>query len=142
MLRAEDIRRLLPHAGSMCLIERVVAHDDAHIVCTSSSHCDNDNPLRSADALAALHAIEYGAQAMAVHGRLTGNTGGVCALVAAREVEMRIDWLSDIFEPLQITATVIMKNNRAATYRFSVQADNRLLVSGRLTVGFFGSASA
>ena len=142
MLQADEIQHLLPHAGSMCLVEYVVANDDAHIACTSNSHRADDNPLRTADGLAALHAIEYGAQAMALHGRLTGKTGNVCAVVAAREVEFRVDWLHEIFEPLQIAATVVMESSSAATYRFSVQADNRLLVSGRLTVAFLGATNA
>ena len=120
----------------MCLIERVVTHDDAHIICTSSSHRAEDNPLRTADGLAAVHAIEYGAQAMAVHGRLTGHCSRVGAIVTARDIEMRVNWLCEINELLQITATLVMNNSRAATYRFSVEADNQLLVSGQLTVAF------
>lgn len=142
MLQADEIRHLLPHAGSMCLIEHVIAHDDAHIACTSSSHRDDDNPLRTVDGLAAMHAIEYGAQAMALHGLLRGKTGRVCAVVSAREVEFRVDWLNEMLQPLRIAATVVAESGIAATYRFSVQADNRLLVSGRLTVAFLGATSA
>ena len=142
MLQADEIRDLLPHAGSMCLIEHVVAHDDAHIACTSSSHRADDNPLHAGDGLAAVHAIEYGAQAMALHGRLCGKTGSVCAVVAAREVEFHVDWLNQIVQPLRIAATVVAESGIAATYQFSVKAANRLLVSGRLTVAFLGATSA
>ena len=142
MLQADEIRHLLPHAGSMCLIEHIVAHDDAHIACTSSSHRDGDNPLRTVDGLNAVHAIEYGAQAMALHGLLHGKTGRVCAVVSAREVEFRVDWLNETVQPLRIVATLVAESGIAATYRFSVQADNRLLVSGRLTVAFLGAPSA
>ena len=126
----------------MCLVEHVVAHDDAHIACTSSSHRADENPLRTVDGLAAVHAIEYGAQAMVLHGLLCGKTGSVCAVVSAREVEFRVDWLDEIVQPLRIAATVVAESGIAATYRFSVQADNRLLVSGRLTVAFLGATSA
>ena len=142
MLQADEIRHLLPHAGSMCLIEHVVAHDDVHIACTSSSHRADENPLRTVDGLAAVHAIEYGAQAMALHGLLHGKTGSVCAVVSAREVDFRADWLNEIDQPLRIAATVVAESGNAATYRFSVQADNRLLVSGRLTVAFLGATNA
>lgn len=125
----------------MCLIEQVVAHDDGHIACASRSHQSEQNPLRTAKGLASVHAIEYGAQAMALHGRLTGKTGRACAVVAARDVEMRVDWLHDIFEPLQVTATVVMEDSSAATYRFSVEAGGHCLASGRLTVAFFGEPS-
>ncbi len=136
MLQADAIQRLAPHAESMCLIECVVTHDDAHIICTSNSHRSEDNPLRRADGLAAVHAIEYGAQAMALHGRLTSHGSRLGVIVAAREVRMRVNWLHDIGEQLQITATVLMDDSRAAAYRFSVQAGNRLLATGRLTVAF------
>ena len=141
MLQADEIRRLLPHAGSMCLIEHVVAHDDAHIACTTSSHRDGDNPLRTVDGLAAVHAIEYGAQTMALHGLLRGKTGRVCAVVSAREVEFCVDRLNEMVQPLLIAATVVAESGIAASYRFTVRADNRLLVSGRLTVAFLGATS-
>ncbi len=126
----------------MCLVKRVVAYDDAHIACTSSSHRADENPLRTVDGLAAVHGIEYGAQVMALHGLLCGKIGSACAVVSAREVEFHVDRLDEIFQPLRIAATVISESGAAATYRFSLQADNRLLVSGRLTVAFLGSTSA
>ena len=126
----------------MCLIERVVTHDDAHIICTSSSHRAEDNPLRTGDGLAAVHGIEYGAQAMALHSRLAGHCSMVGAIVTARDIEMRVKWLCEINTLIRITATLVMDNDRAANYRFSIEADDQLLVSGQLTVAFLRTASA
>ena len=142
MLQADEIRHQLPHAGSMCLIEHVVAHNDAHIACTTSSHLDGENPLRTVNGLDAVHAIEYGAQAMALHGLFRGKTGRICAMVSAREVEFHVDRLNKMVQPLRITATLVAESGIAATYRFSVQADNRPLVSGRLTVAFLGATNS
>lgn len=68
---AERIRKLVPHAGNMCLLERVVACDAASIRCETRSHLDQSNPLRRNGQLASICAIEYAAQAMALHGALT-----------------------------------------------------------------------
>ena len=64
----EMIAKLIPHTGSMCLLDGVLERDTQRIRCVSSSHRDTDNPLRSGDELSALCGIEYAAQVMAVHG--------------------------------------------------------------------------
>ena len=58
-----EIRALIPHAGLMCLLDRVLQWDDESIVCVSQTHRDSNNPLRRDRRLSALHAVEYGAQA-------------------------------------------------------------------------------
>ncbi len=78
---AERIRKLVPHAGNMCLLERVVACDAASIRCETRSHLDQSNPLRRNGHLASICAIEYAAQAMALHGALTA-PGHIGALTA------------------------------------------------------------
>jgi predicted hotdog family 3-hydroxylacyl-ACP dehydratase len=67
----ERIRELVPHAGKMCLLERVVDCDTASIRCETRSHLDRANPLRRNGHLSSVCAIEYAAQAMALHGALT-----------------------------------------------------------------------
>ncbi len=76
---AERIRKLVPHAGNMCLLERVVACDAASIRCETRSHLDQSNPLRRNGHLSSICAIEYAAQAMALHGALTapGDNGAL-----------------------------------------------------------------
>ena len=60
----------LPHAGRMCLLERVETWDGESITCIASSHRDADNPLRANGRLHAVCGVEYAAQAMALHGSL------------------------------------------------------------------------
>ena len=62
----------IPHAGSMCVLDRVEAWDAARIRCSATSHRDPHNPLRARGRLASVCGIEYAAQAMAVHGALLG----------------------------------------------------------------------
>ena len=45
-LGGDRIRQLIPHAGTMCLLERVVEWTDAMIACRATSHTGADNPLR------------------------------------------------------------------------------------------------
>ncbi len=136
MLGPDSIRKLIRHSGKMCLLNCVVAYDNEHIVCSSTSHGDKDNPLRTSDGLSAIHGIEYGAQAMALHGGLMNSLGRVGYLVAVRDLETDVEWLHDIFEPIHVTATAAMQNESGATYRFLIEVSDRPLVSGRLTIAF------
>ena len=70
MIDANRIRELIPHAGTMCLLENVVELDDTSISCETCSHLDPRNPLRHKGHLSSLCGIEYAAQAMALHGAL------------------------------------------------------------------------
>ena len=59
--------RLIPHQGTMCLLDTVERWDDTSITCTTASHRDATNPLRRDNQLEAICGLEYAAQAMAVH---------------------------------------------------------------------------
>ena len=69
-LSRNQIAERIPHAGRMVLLDEVVEWDDEHIVCRSGSHQDRANPLALAGQLSSVCAVEYAAQAMAVHGSL------------------------------------------------------------------------
>ena len=70
MLDKDDICNLIPHSGSMCLIDCLEHWDEDRVVCITNSHLDKDNPLKNGDLLPNSALIEYGAQAMAIHGAL------------------------------------------------------------------------
>ena len=90
MLDHARIRLLIPHAGSMCLLDRVAGWTAVAITCTATSHLDPANPLRRSGMLATLCGAEYGLQAAALHGALlaggTPQTAGY--LAALRELEI------------------------------------------------------
>jgi len=65
-----DVASLVPHAGRMCLLQRVLDWDESTVRLATATHRDPANPLRSDGRLRAIHLCEYGAQAMAVHGGL------------------------------------------------------------------------
>ena len=131
------IASLIPHSGDMCLLDEVRACDDSHIVCVSHSHRDPANPLRLADGLPALCGIEYAAQAMAVHG---GMTGGVAAkpraglLVGVRDVQCCVPRLDELNDTLTIEAERLMGDGANVIYHFRLQAAGAVILQGRATV--------
>jgi predicted hotdog family 3-hydroxylacyl-ACP dehydratase len=133
-----DPRTLVPHAGGMCLLARIVSAGERDIVCATDSHRSAANPLRRDGALAALHLAEYGAQAMAVHGGLADprakERGGM--LVSIRDLVLAVDRLDDIDGELTITATRLVANAEGNIYAFSASGAGRELGRGRVSVMF------
>ena len=131
-----QISALIPHAGRMCLIDEVLEWDGGRIRCRTGSHRDPDNPMRVAGELPALCAIEYAAQAMALHGRLTlqDETPRTGYLASVRDVVYRAIRLDDIREDLVIEAQLLMGEGVHVVYGFSVSAQAALLLEGRAAV--------
>ena len=136
-----DIRSLVPHAGNMCLLERIVSASDTEIVCATFSHRSPANPLRRDGALAALHLAEYGAQTMAVHGGLqsAGEAARGGMLVAIRDLTLKVARLDDIDVELTLRAVQLVANAQGRIYSFTASAGGRELGGGRVSVLFAGS---
>ncbi|MEZ0189541.1 hotdog family protein [Ralstonia solanacearum] len=127
----------IPHSGAMCLLDTVVAWDDARIRCTATSHRDPGNPLRADGRLAAVCGIEYAAQAMAVHGAILGNAQDrprAGFLASVRSVEAHVERLDTLDAPLTIEAERIGGDGNNVLYRFAVHCGERVLLSGRAAV--------
>ena len=60
----DDIGALLPHAGTARMIERVLRWDGDRIVVATTRHRAAENPLRRDGRLAAVHLVEFAAQAV------------------------------------------------------------------------------
>jgi predicted hotdog family 3-hydroxylacyl-ACP dehydratase len=133
-----DLRALIPHAGDMCLLERIVSAGDSQIACATHSHRSPSNPLRRAGKLAALHLAEYGAQAMAVHGGLhsAGEAARGGMLVAIRDLQLRVERVDDIDSELLVQAVKLVAHSGGRIYSFSVHAGERELATGRVSVMF------
>jgi predicted hotdog family 3-hydroxylacyl-ACP dehydratase len=127
---------LIPHAGSMCLLDRVIAHTESDIECTARSHRTPDHPLRRDGQLSALHLVEYAAQAMAAHGAL--RAGGVQQgmLAALREIRLHVDRIDDIDSDLTVLAVRRIAQANGSLYDFRVLAGGRLLCEGRVAIAF------
>src|SRR5262245_17302202 len=137
-LDREGIARLVPHSGSMCLLERVLACDEAHIHCQATSHRLVDHPLRTASGLLATAAIEYAAQAMAVHGALLARGAAQLArpgmLASARGVKLHRLRLDDLPHPLDVRAERLAGDDRQLLYAFAVSHAGDTIATGRATV--------
>jgi predicted hotdog family 3-hydroxylacyl-ACP dehydratase len=130
-----DIARLVPHAGSMCLLEEVLAWDENSIRCRAISHRDAANPLRSDGRLGAIVGVEYAAQAVAVHGGLSSektSKGGY--LAALRDIICSVDRLDTVGADLVVSATRVAAEGGRLLYDFRVEGDGRELLRGRLSV--------
>ncbi len=134
-LNREQLCALIPHAGDMCLLDSVTRWDEDTIACTAISHRDMTNPLRAEGHLPAVCAIEFGAQAMAVHGGLlAAGAARRGFLASARNVQLHIDHLDQCGPVLTVQATRLLHNETNQMYEFSVRDGDRLVASGRAAV--------
>ncbi len=144
LIAREELCGLIPHDGTMCLLDTVKYWDESRIICTSLSHQQSDNPLLSNGQLAAIHGVEYAAQAMAVHGGLLARSRGednpAGFLAALRNVSLHTTRLDSIEAPLLIEAEELMRSGSSFIYQFHVQAEEVTLLDGRLTVVGQGAA--
>jgi predicted hotdog family 3-hydroxylacyl-ACP dehydratase len=139
MLEKTDWAQLIPHAGTMCLLDAVLAWDERTIHAIGASHARADNPLRGARGLHAVHLAEYGAQAMAVHGALLARARGVGVLrpgmlVSLRDVQLFEEYVDHLGGRLDVRAECLYADPGGAQYAFRVAHRGRLLASGRAAV--------
>lgn len=141
MLDRAAIAARIPHAGRMCLLDRVLEWDHSAIRCAAQSHRDADNPLREPAGLPVWAGIEYAAQAAAVHGSLVGGQQSPRAglLGALRDVQARCEWLDPIDGELIVAASLLHSDPAGAVYAFAVhardpQANEILLLEGQFTL--------
>ena len=131
------IRRLIPHAGAMCLLDRVVSWNDAEIECAAVSHRAGDNPLRHDDALPIHAGIEYCAQAIAVHGQLTGKNSGPPRrgyIAVVMNTDWRAQRLDNIEGELRVFAKKQVVLQQGVTYAFAIRHEGHTLLTGQTVV--------
>ena len=141
-LERDGIAALIPHSGAMCLLARLDAWDMQRIVCAATNHRDAGHALRTRRGLLAPVAIEYAAQAMALHGALIGQATGAPVtpgyLASARGVQLNVLRLDDLpaaaIDELRIEAIRQAGDARQILYAFTVHHADRLLAEGRAAV--------
>ncbi len=143
VLLHNDIARLIPHHGDMCLLNEVLHYDESRIVCSAISHQLLSNPLRENNALHAICGVEYAAQAMAVHSVLLAKLKSSDAekmeprggrLASVRSVDLHVLRLDDIPTPLTVTAEFSLGDAQSMVYEFHVNAGEQRLLNGKATV--------
>ena len=137
-LTKDELASLLPHAGTMCLLDCVDSWDDSTIQCRTASHHDPDNPLRRGATLNVVAGLEYAAQAMGIHiGLLNGrpSAGGSIGYVGGlRDVTFGRDRLDDCPDELTIDAVRLFADDRSFMYRFVVSCHGHELLAGRASI--------
>jgi len=138
ILDRAGIAQRIPHRGSMCLLEKLESWDAQRIQCSTTTHRDADNPLRTASGLLAPNAIEYAAQAMALHGGLTASAGQAPSagyLASVRSVRFCVERLDHVEGAMQVHASRLSGDERQVLYEFDVRdAGGRSLAQGRAVV--------
>ena len=142
-LTKAEIAKLIPHAGSMCLLDRVVTWNSETIECEAINHRDSHHPLARDGVLDTMAAIEYAAQAMAVHGALLADASAssdandspkMGYLASVRDVVCALPFLHELAAPLNISATRIAGEASRVLYEFRVSAGEKSCATGRAAV--------
>jgi predicted hotdog family 3-hydroxylacyl-ACP dehydratase len=133
------LRQLIPHHGSMCLLDWVEQWDDAGLVCTTASHRDTTNPLRRDHQLDAICGLEYAAQAMAIHvglleERKNARRLTVGYLGAVKNLMLRATRLDDVKGDLTVQATRLVGEAGSFIYAFLVSDEQQALLDGRASI--------
>lgn len=134
---AVDIAALIPHAGSMCLLDSVAAWSQDAITCRATSHLRADNPLRRNGMVAVVCGIEYVLQAAAVHGALRGGGPQPPGYLASLRMDSiatgRLD--DPALGDLLAEARCEHGSQTGLIYAIALRAaDGRLLLEGRATI--------
>ncbi len=146
-LNRDEITARIPHAGRMVLLDEVSEWDRDNIVCRSAMHQDRGNPLFVGGQLSSVCAIEFAAQAMAVHGSLLAQKDLPSSpsnavtdkpragfIASVRNVHMEVERLDDVRGVLTIEANRESGDDARVLYLFEVRSGERVLVSGRAAV--------
>jgi predicted hotdog family 3-hydroxylacyl-ACP dehydratase len=94
------------------------------------------NPLRQNGRITGLHAVEFAAQAAAVHGGLMNKDGTapLRALVAIRKACFDRARLDDLPGPLTVEARVVLLDASAAIYQARLTHEDEEVAAMRLTL--------
>ena len=137
-IEREALCKLVPHSERMCLLDYVDSWSDDWIVCGSTTHQQLDNPLLRDGLLSVVHAAEYGAQAMAVHGGLLQQQHGVKAspgyLAALRDVNFYVMRLDNIKGDMRVRAIRLIESETSLMYEFEITINKMKILNARATV--------
>jgi predicted hotdog family 3-hydroxylacyl-ACP dehydratase len=137
MLNRAQIEVRIPQAGSMVLLDRLVRYDQTRIVCEAAPPTP-EHPLARAEGVPAVAAVEYAAQAAALHGALLDSNSeprhGMLAKLS--KVELIGDWLGVPSSRLTVQAELLVGGESGCMYSFTVHDQRGSGARGRLLVAF------
>lgn len=136
MLTRAQIQARIPHAGAMCLLDAVQRWDATMIVCCAPAPTAA-HPLARRQGVPAIAAVEYAAQAAAVHGSLLDSAAprdGMLAKLA--DVELSAALFGEAGGPLTVRAELLSRVASGCMYKFEVSDLHACVARGRLLVAF------
>lgn len=149
LLDRAGIAARLPHAGAMCLLDAVLAWTPQTLHGCAVNQADPTHPLRLngvAGYLPAAAAIEYAAQATALHAALLAGPAAAPRpgfLASARRVALHVARLDDQPGALHVQVQCTAAAADQAVYEFQLHNDNgAALAEGRLSVVLDGRLRA
>ncbi len=133
------IAERIPHAGEMVLLDSCVSSNSSSLTCTTSSHTDKTNPLRTEKGLLASCGIEYAAQAVALHlALLNNNKSGQGLLVGCKNVVCKVRYLDLIDSEMSIKVKHIAGSELLGMLQYSflltATSDEQELLTGELSI--------
>jgi predicted hotdog family 3-hydroxylacyl-ACP dehydratase len=132
------IARRIPHQFDMCLLDAVRHWSPEAIECEARLEGLGTHPLRAANgAVGAVHAVEYAAQAMAVHGALIAGLSDAPKagyLASVRGVNLHVDTIAASDAPLRVHAERLSGDDRNVLYAFRVDGARGTVADGRAAV--------
>ena len=134
------IEACIPHSGSMVLLDAVVRWNAAVIVCSAAAP-SAAHPLARRGAVAALVAVEYGAQAAAVHGFLVDPAAPRSGLlVKLSDVHLNVPCIPADQGVLSVKAELLSRVAQGCMYDFDLACASLPVAHGRLLVAFTAPA--
>lgn len=133
-----EVADLVPHAGSMLLVRRVLAHSGERTVCEVDA---SDSELFAAadGRVPAWVGLEYMAQCVAVHGGLRAREAGegprVGMLLGTRRLRLHVDFFVP-GEVVRVSATRVHASAQMLSFACEIHDGDgdRLLAAARLNV--------
>jgi predicted hotdog family 3-hydroxylacyl-ACP dehydratase len=121
----------------MCLLDDVAQWDESRIVCRAAAPTA-DHPFALRQGVPAVAAIEYAAQAAALHGALLDGDReprhGVLAKL--NEVALTGGWLDEGSGALTVEADLLVRGAAGCMYSFTVRDERACRARGRLLIAF------
>lgn len=133
MLDQQQIAKMLPHAGDMCLLSKVLTWDAEQLTGLAVDLNFKNNPLLCDAELFSITGVEYAAQAVAVHaGLASGQTSGEGYLVQIKNINIHKPKLSS--EPIKVAVYKQALQPYSMIYDFKISESAELIIEGTLMI--------
>lgn len=128
------IASLLPHAAPMIFLDELLDWGDDCAVCTATIR--STTPFVEGDRLATVVAMEHMAQCVAVWSRLVDEEPGmkpkVGFLIACRELDLLVDWLS-VGDRLRVESRRVWGDADLGQFACTVHRGETLVAKARMS---------